>query len=501
MIDIKKRILLFLLFVLIFGALFYTLKLEKDSKIAELLNEQSKYLELSYKQGLDRFNVIAHNVYLSLQNDKKFIDILAAAEESDLPDTNEKLYDHLKYEFDSLKNMGVMGLQVSLPNNVSAVRMHKKDKFGDDLSGIRYSLKYVNEKKVHVGGFEEGKTSHAFRELFPLYKEGKYIGALEVMFSSTILQDYTMRVSDIHTHFIVNKKVFKTNEWKSKLIEPYQESIEHRDFLFSQNDHMIHDRLEDSRTMLTIPLSFEIDEGIKTNKAFTLYKTVGSTAKIMAFLPVERVKDKKVVAYIVSYVESEKIVDILKNFNIMIGVIAFIFFVAYIVVCRLLGEKRQMENELQFDGLTNVYNRKYFINKLERNFASLKESDYSIVMADIDYFKSVNDDYGHQYGDTILVEFSKLFQENLRSLDMVARYGGEEFIMFLLTDEKHAFKVVENIREKIAAKEFGDKKLRVTSSFGIAQYKGDSSITEIISRADKALYMSKENGRNQTQIL
>ena len=264
---------------------------------------------------------------------------------------------------------------------------------------------------------------------------------------------------------------------------------------------MIHDVLEDSKALLTVPLAFEIDEGIKTSKAFTLYKTVGNTVKIMAFIPVQRMKDKKVVAYIVSYVESEKIFEILKNFKIMIGAIAFIFFVAYIIVYKLIGEKRKILSELQFDSLINIYNRKYFIDKIERNFASFNNTNYCIVMVDIDYFKSVNDDYGHQYGDTVLVEFSNLLQENVRSLDMVARYGGEEFIMFLLTDEKNAFKVVESIREKIAAKEFGEKHLRVTSSFGIAQYKDDPSVAEIITRADKALYMAKENGRNQTQIL
>lgn len=192
MVAIKKHLSLFLLFSSIFAALVFVLKFEKDIRVDELLNKQSKYLEMSYKQGLDRFDVIANNVYTSLQNDKKFINILATAQENNLSTSNSKLYDHLKGKFSSLKNMGVLGLQVSLPNNVSVVRMHKADKFGDDLSDIRYSLKYVNEKKVHMSGFEEGRTSHAFRELFPLYKEEKYIGAMEILFSSTILQDYTI---------------------------------------------------------------------------------------------------------------------------------------------------------------------------------------------------------------------------------------------------------------------------------------------------------------------
>ena len=501
MINIKKAILLFLLFLSIFGLLTFILNSEKDARVNELLNEQSKYLEISYKQGLDRFNVIANNIYMSLQNDKEFIDILANAKESNLVESHRQLYEHLKNDFERLRYSGVMGLQVILKNNISVVRMHKPDKFGDDLSDVRYSIKSVNEQKIHINGFEEGKTTHAFREVYPIYKDGKYIGAVEIMFPSTILQDYTMRVSNIHTHFIVNKNVFKANAWKSDVAEKYRESIENKDFFFSMNDHIKHDRLETSRATLTKPLSTEIDEGIKTAKAFTLYKRVDNTVKIIAFYPVQRIKDKKVLAYIVSYVESKKIFNIVQNFKISIGVLAFLTLLFYLLACKILGEKNKMESELQFDALTNVYNRKYFMSTLTNRFKSLKESHFSIVMVDIDYFKRVNDDYGHQYGDIVLVELSKRIKENVRSLDMVARYGGEEFIIFLFTDENNAFKVIENIREKIAAKEFGAQNLKVTASFGVAQYKDDASLTEIISRADRALYKAKENGRNQTQIL
>jgi hypothetical protein len=212
MINIKKYISIFALFLVVFVAFYFLLKVNKDAHIDELLYEQQKYLEISYRQGLDRFNVIAENVYMSLQNDKEFIKILSGAKEKKLKQVHTALYEHIKDEFSKLQQFGVMGLQIVLPNNISLVRMHKPDKYGDNLSKMRYSLRYVNENKVHISGFEEGRSSHAFREVYPLYNMGKYIGAVEIFFSSTILQDYTMRASSIHTHFIVNKNWIERKE-------------------------------------------------------------------------------------------------------------------------------------------------------------------------------------------------------------------------------------------------------------------------------------------------
>ena len=138
-----------------------------------------------------------------------------------------------------------------------------------------------------------------------------------------------------------------------------------------------------------------------------------------------------------------------------------------------------------------------------KEFAYLnsENSDFTIVMVDVDFFKHVNDDYGHQYGDEVLVGLAKILKDSVRTLDKVARYGGEEFIMLLLTNEERAFTIVEKMREIIQTTEFGKKQLKVTASFGIAQYKNDSSLEHIIKRADSALYKAKEEGRNQTQIL
>ena len=498
----KKHIIVFFL-VAFFSSLIYVLiSADRDDRIVEILKDESKYLDISYKQGLDRFHVIAETVYISLQNDKKFVDIFANVKKDGIDKTHDKMLAYLSDEFVRLQQLGFMGLQIILPNNTSLLRMHKVDKYGDDLTSVRYSLDYVNKHKTHMHGFEEGRTSHAFREVYPIFKDGEYLGIVEVLFSSTKLQDYTMRASDIHTHFIVDKNVFDANAWDSDLVRPYKQSIEHSDYLFSNSDHMQHKRLGLSNKTIITPLRQEIDEGVKSEEAFEVYQKVGDAIKVVAFIPVKRIKDEKVVAYLVSYTESDKILEILDRYNFLVILLVVLSLLTYLVVTLIIRDKSRMLNELKYDLLTNVLNRKYFTQHLDNVVSILQRSDtnFSIVMADIDFFKNVNDTYGHQYGDVVLSEFAGILKESIRSADKVARYGGEEFILLLVTDKDNAFKVIENIRKKIKEHPFGDAKISLRASFGIAQGGKEESVAATIKRADEALYVAKENGRDQTQV-
>ena len=498
----KKNIIVFFLVTFFSFFLYLILSIDRDERISEILEDESRYLNISYKQGLDRFHVIAETVYISLQNDKKFVNIFADVEKDGIDKTHDKMLAYLSDEFGRLQQLGFMGLQVVLPNNVSLLRMHKVDKYGDDLTSARYSIDYVNNHKTHIHGFEEGRTSHAFREIYPIFKDGKYLGIIEVLFSSTKLQDYTMRASDIHTHFIVDKNVFAANAWSSDLVRPYKQSIEHKDYLFSDNDHMKHARLGISSKTIIIPLRKEIDEGVEHGKTFEVYQKVDNEIKIVTFIPVKRIKGAKVVAYLVSYTVSDKILEILNRYNFLVILLVVLSILTYLVVTLIIRDKSRMLNELKYDLLTNVLNRKYFTQHLDNviNILQKSDTDFSIVMADIDFFKNVNDTYGHQYGDVVLSEFANILKESIRSADKVARYGGEEFILLVVTDKDNAFKVIENIRTKIKEHEFGDKKIRLCASFGIAQGNKEESIEAIIKRADDALYIAKENGRDQTQV-
>jgi diguanylate cyclase (GGDEF)-like protein len=170
----------------------------------------------------------------------------------------------------------------------------------------------------------------------------------------------------------------------------------------------------------------------------------------------------------------------------------------------LMLEKLQLEISSSIDNLTGVYTRKYLEDFLENQIQQSKENgqNFSIIMFDIDDFKGVNDKFGHQTGDRVLKELSSIVRSNIRKVDMCGRYGGEEFIVILPgTDIEGTSKVSSKLRELVeASKLLGDIR-PVTISMGIAAYpQHGNTAAEIIEKADQALYVAKERGRNRYQV-
>lgn len=168
-----------------------------------------------------------------------------------------------------------------------------------------------------------------------------------------------------------------------------------------------------------------------------------------------------------------------------------------------------LDNLAHIDGLTEVYNHRYFQNFLDQEIsrATRNEGIITLVMLDIDHFKKFNDSYGHQAGDFVLNEFCKVVQKNLRKYDTLARYGGEEFAVILPeTNSEEALAVSEKLRAAIEAASFADgvEKYSVTASFGLACSKpcveDDFSKSDFISQADAALYEAKKEGRNRVKL-
>lgn len=156
------------------------------------------------------------------------------------------------------------------------------------------------------------------------------------------------------------------------------------------------------------------------------------------------------------------------------------------------------------DGLTGAYNKRYLLELLQREFdrAHRYERPLSIVMMDIDFFKQVNDTYGHLAGDEVLQEFARRGQEVFRTEHVFARYGGEEFSLLMSEAPlKFAVKAAERFREAIAETPFETSAgpLPVTVSLGVAQLDPlrDTAFNQLLSRADDHLYHAKKNGRNQ----
>lgn len=170
---------------------------------------------------------------------------------------------------------------------------------------------------------------------------------------------------------------------------------------------------------------------------------------------------------------------------------------------RLKLAYEKMKNIAITDPLTGLYNRREGMARMlyEKSRYDRKQMDFSILVGDIDFFKRVNDTYGHSYGDTVLKSLAKLFRDNVRLQDSVCRWGGEEFLILLPdTNLEGAYQVAEKLRREtekfsLFAKE---EKIQVTITFGVIAYSQVSTLDELVAKADEALYRGKENGRNQS---
>ena len=170
---------------------------------------------------------------------------------------------------------------------------------------------------------------------------------------------------------------------------------------------------------------------------------------------------------------------------------------------RISEELKQLSRT---DGLTQMYNRGYWEETLVREFHRFARTNSvaTLVMLDIDHFKNVNDNYGHQAGDAALKMVAKVLTDTLRDTDIAGRYGGEEFSVILVdTDAKSSLVFCERIRKAIEEAEifYEGKQIKLTISLGVYEVHSKlENYNQWIEGADNALYECKENGRNQTKI-
>ena len=182
-----------------------------------------------------------------------------------------------------------------------------------------------------------------------------------------------------------------------------------------------------------------------------------------------------------------------------------------IVVSRDITARKRIESELlelaTIDSLTGLFNRRYFLTQLAQELARmqrLEDQRAAVLMLDLDYFKRVNDSYGHATGDSVLKHFAGLLRSGLRKIDTAGRVGGEEFAIILPgASTASAGVYAERLRLKVEQSPLmlGDKTIPLTVSIGVAAMEvGDTDADAALIRADQALYLAKEGGRNRVEL-
>lgn len=200
--------------------------------------------------------------------------------------------------------------------------------------------------------------------------------------------------------------------------------------------------------------------------------------------------------------EVDKTVDLYeeKSIKMLIGAIQIIVFSAGIIILFISWKVvNKLFNKAEKDQLTKIYNKAKFNDELAEEIKRVKryENNFGLIMYDIDKFKEINDNYGHDVGDEILIELTDLVRKSIRNIDFLARWGGEEFAIITPNSSLDSTtKLANRLRKEIADHDFSQVD-SITCSFGVTAFKKEDNIESMLERVDKALYKAKNNGRDK----
>jgi signal transduction histidine kinase len=229
-------------------------------------------------------------------------------------DARDKLQGLVKNIYKGLKENGALQYHFTYKDNTTLLRMHKPSKYDDDLSSARLDVSYVNSTQKELHGFSESKTSHGFKHIYPVLDvDGTHLGAIDIAFTSDVLQNELNLDSNLYSHFLVNKNVFSAKVWERDDIElKYVDSKEHKDHKVTISKYMTPFTKKNASNSLDLHLDF-IDKNIKKEKIFNFYTNVNNVVEVVSFVPIKHNQRDEISAWLVSYENDPFIYYSLKN--------------------------------------------------------------------------------------------------------------------------------------------------------------------------------------------
>lgn len=407
------------------------------------------------------------------------------------------------------------------PGSTSFLRVHKPEKFGDNMDSLRHLVVDVNRDGQPRQGLELGRIYAGLRGVVPIFSftdPEKQVGALEVGTSFRTLIDALSMSIGSHVAVLFRNERVDESVWElpenamRTICDCFVEATSSNELeeviTVLENGPKRHPTSE-GRTRL-----LETENGPMAVTEFALWDYVG--IRDQHELPVGKVVIWRSAEQAVQEFHRDTWVNIIYAVVVFILIELALYFgmrqalgrLEAIVTSRtkdivLLNSK--LEEMANRDVLTGVYNRRYLMERVQQELSRVVREQCCAVllMLDLDHFKQVNDNWGHQAGDRVLLELGRIMLEITRIYDVVGRYGGEEFAILVTdADEDAGYKIAETLRRRVETeiKIPGNPDAVVTISVGVAVYREGYSQEDWFAAADAALYEAKREGRNRVVI-
>ena len=352
---IRSRFLIITLFIVISYIATILLSLEKNTKIEQHLNALTLEYTKDYNALYDDYLKLSNLIFDTKINTPEVLEIFKNAKDASIEDQKfirEKLYKKLLYDYNIFKKYNIKQLHFHLPNNVSFLRFHRPNKYGDDLTDIRSTIKYVNETKKFIDGFEEGRIYNGYRFVFPLFYQDEYLGSVETSFNTLAITLDLIKNYNVFANFLINKDVVEAKVFNDE--QSNYKSTPFKHFLIEKEMMETIQKLYPQKTSLQYdPKSIEfIDKNSLTEESFSIFDP--QIDLILTFIKIKNPVTHKVVGAILIKNSPQYINNKIMNYYIVLSVfITLLAIIMFFVHKRIESIKLIQEKNKELEQLNN----------------------------------------------------------------------------------------------------------------------------------------------------
>ncbi|RUM93216.1 MAG: hypothetical protein DSZ27_00710 [Thiomicrospira sp.] len=473
-----------------------------------LINYDSSHEMNSFNASKKALNIHAKTIFQTSIYKDDIFKLMAKAYHGDTQVKDKvrtELYHKLQPIYQLLQLEHIRQLHFHLPGGISFLRFHRPEKYGDNISSVRYSIVQVNKTKAPISGFEEGRIFNGFRHVFPIIYKDELVGTVEISFSVDAIYELMTHSNKEFYSLLLKKDLVKEKVFSNER-QNYAPSAISDNFLVDREvegmkshiNAIPKNRIQQINNALNGEFLKQLD---RQCQSCNFMINVDQTYYLVNFFQLKNIEQKPV-GYIVNYQEEPGIKLITENFlqHLLINelLLFIISLLVFFFIRNQIRQRRLLHKMARTDNLTGLPNRSIFKRALNENIkrSNKKQWPLSLIFFDIDHFKKINDTYGHLLGDKVLKKVARHIEDGLTHKDIFARWGGEEFVILLPnTNLQDAEKVAERLRHKLET--MTDFDMQITSSFGVSDLRPDDTAESLMQRGDEMLYHSKEHGRNR----
>ena len=359
---VEESFLVIIIFLFFIFTSFIYVSSQKDNNINSFLVSLKQLYATQYFTVYDNFNKLSQNSFYGIVNKPEIYNLVKYAYKNDEVTQNlfrQRLYEKLISDYNRLRDFKFHQVHFHFPDNTSFLRMHKPDKFGDDLSDDRFSIAEVNKNLKPIHGYEIGKIVDGFRFVYPLFDEELlHIGSVELSVSSDFFEKNFESNFDVDTHFLIKKSIAQRKIF-SEFLKQYRVSNENDQYLYREDSakELTHYTNEN---FYTKEEKENISQRMGNSETFSIYKEIDGKYMVISFLPVNNVENERNAAYMVLYKNSDYIEQIFNNYHKML----FILFLISLIFTFYISFRHKRIEE--------VRNREYLLSQ-QTKMAALGE--------------------------------------------------------------------------------------------------------------------------------